>query len=199
VGAAAGYAWNGSVVVRALQAKTTALSIRPAVRGTVGTGLQLRPGFEALTEQLSEGRDIDLTEASRYMISRSWSVGGDLSLALAHAFGRTFGMQLALGGGVERAGGSYYEDGAEQTFSGTLGILNGGVALSFDANPIPLAIMLEYDVDVALAAGGLGIDHKAGLGVYLNGMTNTVGLELAGITGASGTQLQAGLGFRSYF
>jgi hypothetical protein len=200
-GASASWNWRASAVVRMLQSRTTALSIRPLIRGSNGTGLSLRPGLKAIAAQAQGDDSLDFNEASRYMVTQTWTAGGVVHLSLAQSIGRHLGLQVSLGGGASAVGASTY-DGEEQTSRASQAEVDGGFALSFDANPVPFALQLEYDVDVGIGLGDLsgntGVGHNIGLGLYLNGMTNTFGLELAATLGAI-TQLNARLGYRAYF
>jgi hypothetical protein len=184
-----------------LQSRTTALSIRPLIRGSNGTGLSLRPGLKAIAAQAQGDDSLDFNEASRYMVTQTWTAGGVVHLSLAQSIGRHLGLAGPAGLLLAVVGAG--PDSARTAAQGDLQAeVDGGFALSFDANPVPFALQLEYDVDVGIGLGDLsgntGVGHNIGLGLYLNGMTNTFGLELAATLGAI-TQLNARLGYRAYF
>ena len=203
-GAAAGYTANLGVTIRLFRSEKsgTMLSLRPKVHTSGGTELVLGPGIEELTRQAENG-DIDLNEVGGHMVRGAWGAGAGGSLNFAQAFGRAFGLQASLEGAALRQGGTYY-DGQEQTFQLTSGLLGGGAGFTFDANPVPIALLLEYRYDQNFAStefvDAASAVHGAGFGIYLNGMTSTIGLVAkAGFETTGAMQLDARLAFRSYF
>ncbi len=200
--ASAAWRVSGGVPVRLLQHRKSALTLKPVGFYSSATTVDVGAGYAELERQIQAGEDPDFADITTQMLRGAEAYGGALHVAFAHAVGSAFGMQLSAGGGAsEFRSGLTREDRPDITAS--QGLVQGGIALSFDANPVPLAIMLEYGVDARLGLGPLsGIDtvtHEAGVGVYLNGLTNTVGIEAS--VGVGPTQINAGadLAFRAYF
>lgn len=201
-GALAVWDWSAGVNVRLVQGETTALSIRPSGFGQRGTVASVGPGLSELMRQAEAGEAVDFVEATRFMTANVATLGGLTSLNLAQSFGRHVGIQATVTGGVERSRVRYY-DGVEQEDTSVEGLLAVGGALGFDTNPVPLAIQLEYRYDHVFGTGvqrGLsGFGHNVGFGLFLNGMTNTIGLQATAALGGGQVDVGADLDFRSYF
>lgn len=203
-GAQASYEGTVGVVVRLFRSEKSGsmLSIRPKFFGSGVTALMLGPGVAELTSQADEG-DVDMAEVGSRMARSEWGAGGGASLNYAQALGRRFGMQGSLEGRGERQGASY-NDGEDQSYELTAGAFGAGVAFSFDANPVPLALQLAYRYDHVFTPdayrGMSGGTHGVGLGFYLNGLTNTIGLtSQAAVAATGGLQVDGRLIFAAYF
>lgn len=201
-GANAAYDFEAGVVVPIRIERTgTAIGFRVKGMGAAGSSIDLGPGIEKATEELQED-DPDFAEVGRYMLSKSWGAGAGASVSLAQAFGSHVALQASVEGGGRAIGATYY-DGEDVTVRGSQALTSGGLAFSVDTNPVPLAFMLEYRYDLAIglgdASGTLTAMHQGGLGLYLNGLMNTIGLELAAATGSGQSRLGAEFVFRAYF
>ncbi|PRQ03937.1 hypothetical protein [Enhygromyxa salina] len=202
LGASAGYTWNASVVVRALQRETTALSFRPQIQGLGVRGLALNPGFSALSNQLAAGGAPDLVEAARYTTTVDTALGGLLHVALAQSITRFVGLQVGVAGGGERQRQRAY-DGEDQTVQGARGLFQSGLALTVDTHPVPLAIMAEYNFNLGIGTGDqrgdLDIAHNVGGGVYFNALTQVIGVSVAANLADDRGALIGLFTFRGYF
>lgn len=202
LGAQAAWQVGGGLPIRMLQARTTALTLRPRGHHMNLTLVDIQPALDELERQYDAGESSDFQEASRYMLRYIKASGGGLDLALAQSAGSVFGVQIAAGGGLEQLDLTYY-DGEEHHVVGAQASVDAGIALSFDFNPVPFAIMLEYAFHADLGLGDLAgpalLEHDVGLGLYLNGLTNTVGLELFAGLGETQIDVGANLAFRAYF
>ncbi|MCB9680594.1 MAG: hypothetical protein H6733_03910 [Alphaproteobacteria bacterium] len=202
LGAAALWNVGGGLPIRVVQARSTAFTIKPVGDYTDATGVDINAALQEVVRQSEAGENLDLVEASRYLLVRTRSYGGGLQLAFAQSAGSLFGLQLSAGASYQRIVQTYY-DGQPQTATGNGLDVSGGLALSLDFNPVPLAIMAEYGIDVGLGLGDLAgttdLTHDVGLGLYLNGMTNTVGLQAFVALAQDEIDAGAMLAFRAYF
>ncbi|KIG13906.1 hypothetical protein DB30_07459 [Enhygromyxa salina] len=201
-GASAGYAWDASVIVRALQRETTALSFRPQVQGLGVRGLALNPGFTALSNQLAAGGNLDLIEAARYTTTMDTALGGMLHVALAQSITRFVGLQIGVAGGGQRQRQRSY-DGEDIDAQSTRGLFQSGLALSVDTHPVPLAIMAEYNFKLGIGTGDqrgqLDMAHNVGGGVYFNALTQVLGVSVAANLEDERGALLGMFTFRGYF
>lgn len=199
----AAWQFRGGVPIRLVHRPSTAFTLKPTGFYLSGSTLDFQRGLAAIQEQIAAGQEPDTTAASREMITNFQAYGGGLNLALAQAAGSAFGVQLTVGGGLEHLRVQDWEDDAQVIASGLAGRFQSDLALTFDLNPVPLGFMLEYQFDATFGAGDLKSTqyflHDLGLGLYINGMMNTVGLEA--VVQLDLPQITAGaqLVYRSYF
>ncbi len=194
VGAAAELGWDLDAIVRVVHRSSTALSLGPELSGARGRGLVLRPGFEYVLGKVVEyietaeqtGEVVvdprEIEEVALRSLRRSNSFRGGARVALAQSITPYFGMQLAVSGGGQRQRLHYY-DGTARTLAATGGYLRTGAALSVATGRVPLAIMLEYNVLMSFATspakGQVDAAHDLGLGLFFNGLTQTIGVQSA--------------------
>lgn len=213
-GAAAGFGWSARAIVRVLHRESTALSIGPHMFGGAARALVLQPGFEyvfgRVTDFIADESTIedieigpaDLQEVAARTVRRVQSVGGGARVGLAQAFGRFVGLQVGLDGGGQTQRLEFY-DGQARNVRSSAGYLRVGAALGVDAGQVPFAAQLEYDADMKFGAGAergeFRLTHQLGLGLYMNGLTNTIGLLAAAELADDQISLGGLLSFRSYF
>jgi hypothetical protein len=214
VGAAAGFRWGVHGLVRVLHRPSTALSVGASVAGGDGRGLLLQPGFEYLVDHVNQliedGPSIEdiivdraeLQDVAARSVRRVQAIGGGARVGLAQAFGRFVGLQVGLDGGG-RTRRLRYDDGQARNVRSSMGYLRAGAALGFDAGLIPLAVLLEYDADMEFGADANGdtfrVAHRTDVGLFLNGLTHTIGVLAIGEFAEGQTNLGGLLSFRSYF
>lgn len=202
IGAFASWDVSGGVPIRVVHLRSLAFTLKPAGHYQDITDVDVSAGLRTVRDQVQAGQDVDLAEAGRSMLSGGRLYGGGLHLALAYSPAAVFGMQVSVGGGAEEIQLTQLE-GEVVDIRGAQGTVEAGLALSLDANPVPFAAMLEYGIGMGVGIGELrgnvGVEHRAGLGLYLNGLTNTVGLEVGGVYDGETIVANARLAFRAYF
>lgn len=213
-GAAAGFGWSTRALVRLVQGKSTALSIGPNVFGSDARALLLQPGFEyvvgRINDFIDDGVQIEdfgiepgeLQNVADQSVRRSRSIGAGVQVGLAQAFGRFVGLQVGLEGGGQRQR-LQYNDGQAHDDRSRAGYLRTGAALSFDAGVVPLAAMVEYNANMSFGSvggdDGFRVAHQTGVGLFLNGLTHTIGLLGAAELAGNQITLGAHVNFRAYF
>lgn len=193
-GASAAFGWDLDGVVRVLHRNGTALAIGPEFSGGRGRGIVLRPGFEyvlgkvvEIVQEAEQSGEVEvdpkeLDEVALRSRRRSGSFRGGGRVALAQAITPYFGMQFAISGGGLYQRLRYY-DTAARTAVVSGGYLRPGAALSVQTGRVPIAIMVEYAALVSFAAGAAkgraSAAHDLGLGLFFNGLTQTIGVQAA--------------------
>jgi len=193
-GASAALGWDLDAIVRVLHRRGTALAVGAEFSGAHGRGLVLRPGFEyvltKVVEYIKEAEDEgevvvdprELEEIALRSLRRSASFRGGARVAFAQAITPYFGLQLGLAGGGQRQRLRYY-DTAARVAESSGGYLRPGIALSAQTGRVPIAIMVEYNSLMSFGAGAtkgqFTAAHDVGLGLFFNGLTQTIGVQSA--------------------
>ena len=203
IAAEAGWDVSGGVPIRLVHARSTALTLEPIGGYFDSTQLAVTDTLSTLADQALEGGGIDVDAATARMVTRAQGGGGGLSLALAQAGGKVFGLQLSVGGQYQALVLRATDDDGPREVVASQVKVDAGVALSLDANPVPFAVMVEYAVGASVglgeAAGLTSLQHQVGLGLYLNGLTNTIGVEGFGRLAPGSLSAGAQVLLRAYF